>query len=89
MRHEMRPSIDEMLDAASLGTRCHVISSKIAGRWTITGRHEPSFKFSGLDVRLGDLLSRGGKLVSHCETAELHGIEKINAAIRKLQEIAA
>lgn len=32
MKHEMRPSIDEMLDAASPSMRCRIVSAKIDRR---------------------------------------------------------
>ncbi|MGO7271054.1 hypothetical protein G7039_01495 [Rhizobium leguminosarum] len=69
MRHEMRPSIDEMLDAASPGMRCRVLSAKVNGAWTVTERQEPGFKFCGSQVQLGDLLFQAGKLVSHGKTS--------------------
>ncbi|NEI75523.1 hypothetical protein [Rhizobium ruizarguesonis] len=69
MRHEMRPSIDEMLDAASPGMRCRVLSTKVSGAWKVTERQEPGFRFSGSQVQLGDLLFQAGKLVSHGETS--------------------
>lgn len=69
MRHEMRPGIYEMLDAASPGMRCRVVSTKISGRWTITERHEPGFRISGNQVQLGNLVFRDGKLVSYGETS--------------------
>ncbi|WP_221164260.1 hypothetical protein [Rhizobium sp. NLR22b] len=69
MRHEMRPSIDEMLDAASPGMRCRVVSSKINGTWTITDRQKPGFMFAGGQVQLGNLVFRAGKLVCYGETS--------------------
>jgi hypothetical protein len=69
MRHEMRPGIDELLDAASPGLRCRVVSGKINGKWTITARHIRNIRISGSEVQLGDLLFRHGKLISYGETS--------------------
>ncbi len=69
MRHELRPGIDEMLDAASPGMRCRVVSTKINGRWTVTERHEPGIMVSGTEVLLGNLIFRDGKLISYGETS--------------------
>ncbi|MET3759154.1 hypothetical protein ABID08_006538 [Rhizobium binae] len=69
MRHEMRPGIDEMLDAASPGMRSRVVSAKINGTWTVIERHEPGFRLSGSDVQLGNLVFRSGKLVAYGQTA--------------------
>lgn len=69
MRHEMRPGIDEMLDAASPGMRYRVVSAKINGRWIVTERRKPGFTFSGSQVQLGNLQFCGGKLVCYGETA--------------------
>ncbi|MGJ7042112.1 hypothetical protein J2Y63_005393 [Shinella sp. BE166] len=68
MRHEFRPGENEMLSAASDGLRCAVVSERTASGWKVIERREAMFGLSENGFQLGNLLFRGGKLVSYGET---------------------
>ncbi|MBU2483894.1 MAG: hypothetical protein KKG78_02325 [Alphaproteobacteria bacterium] len=64
MRHEVRPTVDEMLQAASVGSRTFVRSERTADGWQIVHRQEARLDVDGSNVLLGNLTFREGKLTS-------------------------
>ena len=69
MRHELRPTVDEMLAAASAGARTFVRSERTPTGWQIVHRQEARLDVDGSNTQLGDLTFRDGKLVSWGTTA--------------------
>ena len=82
-RHEFRPTISEMMRAATTGSRTFVRFEKRGATWEkdrhIVESQAAQLKICGSDIRLGDLIFRSGKLVRWGETdngRELKPIER-------------
>lgn len=77
MRHELRPSVRELLQAAANGMRTFVRSEKRANGWHVVERQSAVLNVDGSNVQLGSLKFRGGKLASWGATSRGNDLKPI------------
>ena len=77
MRHETRPSIDEMLRAVSDGMRARVVAAKESGQWKFIERHEVRYGVRGSRVELGNLTFASSTLVTFGQTDRGRGLRPV------------
>lgn len=77
LRHEIRPSEDELVAAAADGMRTFVRADRRPTGWHIVARQEAVLIVDGSNVQLGNLKFRGGKLVSWGATSRGNDLRPI------------